>query len=73
MIYRECLKNENSHSSITFNSLTELNEKLNSFKKSNIKKISLIKDEIIEVNPVAARNLILDCFAGTEVEIIMYI
>ena len=73
MIYKECLKSKSSLSSIKFNDITELTEQLDSIKNSNIKKISLIRDEIVGVSPIIVRNLLLDYFAGTEVEIIMFI
>ena len=62
-----------SRSTLNFETLEELSQKIEALKNSHVKRIALIRDEINTVNPIAVRNVLLDQLSETEVEVIMYI
>ena len=73
MIYQEKMANELSHSSISFETIEELIKKIEEIKNSNIKKVSLCKTDIKDKSWGVIRNILLDSFAYTDTEIIIYV
>ena len=73
MVYMEREATINSHASIKFNSLAEFITDLETLKESKVKKVSILKKDTEKHKWTVIRNLLLDCFSGTDTEIIAYI
>ena len=73
MTYQEKKNEQLKHSSISFDSLEDLVKEIESIKNSNIKKLSLCKSEIGDNNWEVVRNVVLDYFAYTDMDIVAYV
>lgn len=71
--YQEKPNSKISHSSISFKTIEELIKEVETIKNSNIKKVSLCKSDIGENSWGAVRNILLDYFAYTDTDIIIYV
>lgn len=72
MVYRERKAKPNSYGSLKFDTIAELIEKTETLRESKIKKISIVVDEVGRYNWLIARNIILDAFSDTDVEIVVF-